>query len=101
MTKLDTLDLSDEEKLIEIFCGLVVKDGITKTVRLVHFTSQEYLNRKGIIPKNSDTTLVIACTTYLSFNGFKKHDCPSFNGYGIRCDTHSLSQYAVANISFI
>jgi ankyrin repeat protein len=99
-TKLDTLNIPNEEKLIDLCFGLVVVDDITKTVRLVHFTSQEYLNRKKIISQNSDTTLAIACTTYLSFYEFKKHDCPSCNRFVIRCDTHYFFKYAVANLSF-
>jgi hypothetical protein len=75
-------------------------DDNTKAVRLAHFTAQDYLNRKKIISQNSDTTLAIACTTYLSFDEFKKPDCPSCNGYVIRCDTHYFFKYAVANLSF-
>jgi ankyrin repeat protein len=100
MTKLDTLDLPAEEKLIDFCFGLVVKDDVTKTVRLAHFSAQEYLNQKGIIPHDSEPTLAIACITYLSFDEFKKHDCLSFNGCTIRCDTHNFFKYAVANLSF-
>jgi ankyrin repeat protein len=100
MTKLDALDLPDEEKLVDFCFGLVVKDDVMKTVRLAHFTAQEYLNRKDIIAQNWDTTLAIACTTYLSFDEFKKHYCPSCNSSVIQCDTHYFLKYAVANLSF-
>jgi ankyrin repeat protein len=100
MTELDTLNIPNEVKLIDFCFGLVVVDDITKTVRLAHFTSQEYLNRKKIISQNSDTTLAIACTTYLSFDEFKDHRCPKCNGYGNRCDTHHFFKYAVACLSF-
>jgi hypothetical protein len=59
--------------------GLVVMDATNETVRLAHFTAQEYLNRKGVIPQNSDTSLAIACTTYLSFDEFKNHNCQSLS----------------------
>jgi hypothetical protein len=100
MSKLDPQDLSDEEKLIDSCVGLVVLDDNTKVVRLAHFTAQDYLNRKKIISQDSDTTLAIACTTYLSLDEFKKSDCRSCNGYVIRCDTHYFFKYAVANLSF-
>jgi ankyrin repeat protein len=100
MSKLDLQDLSDEEKLIDSCFGLVVLDDNTKTVRLAHFTAQDYLNRKKIISQKSDTTLAIACTTYLSLDEFKKSDCRSCNGYVIRCDTHYFFEYAVANLIF-
>jgi hypothetical protein len=100
MTKLDKMDIPEMEKLVDICFGLVVMDDITKAVRLAHFTAQEYLIRKDIIPQNSDTTLAIACTTYLSFDEFKKHDCPSCKLYGNQCNTHNLFKYAVANLYF-
>jgi hypothetical protein len=100
MSKLDPQDLPDEENLIDSFFGLVVMDDKTKAVRLAHFTAQDYLNRKEIISQKSDTTLVIACTTYLSVDEFKKSDCRSCNGYVARCDTHYFFEYAVANLIF-
>jgi hypothetical protein len=100
MSKLDPQDLPDEEKLVDSCFGLVVLDDNTKAVRLAHFTAQDYLNRKKIISQKSDTTLAIACTTYLSFDEFKKPDCPSCNRFFIRCDTHYFFKYAVANLSF-
>jgi ankyrin repeat protein len=100
MTKLDTLALPDDEKLVDSCFGLVVMDDNTKAVRLVHFTAQDYLNRKKIISPKSDTTLAIACTTYLSLDEFKKPDCPSCNRLIIRCDTHYFFEYAVANLIF-
>jgi hypothetical protein len=98
MTKFEKMDMLDEGKLIDSCQGLIVMDATNKTVRLTHFTTQEYLNRKGIIPQNLDTTLAIACTTYLSFDEFKNHDCISCRRYN-RC-THNFFQYAAANLSF-
>jgi ankyrin repeat protein len=100
MTKLEKMYMPDEEKLIDLCHGLVVMDDIRKTVHLTHFTAQEYLNRKDIIPQNSDTILAIACTTYLPFDEFKKHDCFWCRSYYLPCDTHSFFKYAVANLSF-
>jgi hypothetical protein len=100
MTKLEKIDMPDEEKLIDICFGLVMMDDVNKTVRLAHFTAQEYLNRMNIIPQNSDTTLAIACTTYLSFDEFKKNACPSCQDYRHRCNRHHYFEYSVANISF-
>jgi hypothetical protein len=100
MTKIEKMDMLDEGKLIDSCHGLVVMDANDKTVRLAHFTAQEYLNRKGIIPQSSDTTLAIACTTYLSFDEFKTHDCFWCGTDYLPCDTHSFFKYAVANLSF-
>jgi hypothetical protein len=99
MTKLEKMDMLDEGKLIDSCHGLIVMDATNKTVRLVHVTAQEYLNRKNIIPRNSDTTLAIACITYLSFDEFKNHNCESCS-YSIQCHTHNFFKYAVANLLF-
>jgi hypothetical protein len=100
MTKIEKMYFPDEENLIDCCHGLVVMDATNKTVRLAHLSAQQYLTRKDIIPRNSDTTLAIACTTYLSFDEFKNHDCFSCRHYYNRCDTHSFFKYAVANLSF-
>jgi hypothetical protein len=100
MTKFEKMDMLDEGKLIDSCQGLIVMDATNKTVRLAHFTTEEYLNRKGIIPQNSDTTLAIACTTYLSFNEFKNHDCISCRYYYDQCHTQNFYKYAAANLSF-
>jgi hypothetical protein len=99
MTKLEKMDMLDEGKLIDCCHGLIVMDDTNKTVRLAHVTAQEYLNRKSIIPRNSDTTLAIACITYLSFDEFKNHNCQPCR-YSIQCHTHNFFKYAVANLLF-
>jgi hypothetical protein len=99
MTKLEKMDMLDEGKLIDSCHGLVVMDDMNKTVRLAHVTAQEYLNRKDIIPRNSGTALATACTTYLSFDEFKKRDCMSCKCLR-QCDTHNFFKYAVEDLPF-
>jgi len=47
-----------------------VVDGETSTVRLVHFTLQEYLSRSGIFP-GAHKALKQACLTYLNYGQVK------------------------------
>jgi hypothetical protein len=99
MTKLENMYMPDEEKLIDSCHGLIVMDDENKTIRLTYFTTQEYLNRKNIIPRIFDTTLAITCITYLSLDEFKSHNCQSCRYY-IQCHTHNFYKYAAANLSF-
>jgi hypothetical protein len=99
MTRLDKMDMLDGETLVEICFGLVVMDNVTKTVRLAHITTEEYLIRKGIVPQNFDTTLAIICTTYLSFDEFKTDACSLCKDSVNRCDTHYFFDYAVKYLS--
>ena len=68
----DQDNLSDADQLISVCAGLVLVDQSDK-VKLVHYTTQEYLeqNSKNLLP---EFPLIIAksCLTYLQYNGFKK-----------------------------
>lgn len=57
--------LADGMVLTDICAGLVVIDD-NGTIRLAHFTVQKYLLRRNEIPAGADSTLAIACTTYLA-----------------------------------
>lgn len=66
--KLDESDLSDPTTLVDICAGLVVKDEHSNTIRLAHYSVQEYLLRNSILPQDADFQLAMVCTTYLSFD---------------------------------
>lgn len=66
--ELDEWDLPDRTILTDVCAGLVRIDDKTDTIRLVHYTTQEYLKKE--IPKDADFYIAMACTTYLSFNVF-------------------------------
>ncbi|KAK5005855.1 hypothetical protein LTR28_007196 [Elasticomyces elasticus] len=66
---LDTENLTDIEEILSVCAGLVTEDKQSNVIRLVHYTTQEYLERthSTLIP-NAMSTLTLACITYLSFD---------------------------------
>ena len=51
--------------------GLVTVEVPSSTVRLVHFTLQEYLSRDPTLFHNSHSTIAEVCLTYLNFRGIR------------------------------
>ena len=70
-SEFDEENLDDIEDILSVCCGLVVIDPETETVRLVHYTTQEYLKDAGSqhFP-NAREDIAVGCLTYLLFNEF-------------------------------
>ena len=67
----DMIGLKD---LLDYCNGLLVSDG--QSVRLVHFSVRNYLDRHQVIPEDAKETYhAIACSTYLSFDLMKGRHC--------------------------
>ena len=49
-TDLDLEDIRPQDTVLGSCLGLVVVDKATSTVRLIHYTVQEYLSRPGVLP---------------------------------------------------
>ncbi|KAK4993505.1 hypothetical protein LTR50_000435 [Elasticomyces elasticus] len=73
---LDTENLTDIEEMLSVCAGLVTEDKQSNVIRLVHYTTQEYLERTHStwLP-NAISTLALACITYLSFDTFASGPC--------------------------
>jgi hypothetical protein len=67
LTRIDQDVLTDEDLLISVCLGLVTVDRDSKIIRLIHHTTQEYLERKGSehFP-DAETVIAVTCLTYLS-----------------------------------
>ena len=52
--------------------GPVVVDKATSTVRLIHYTLQEYFSWPGILP-DAHKTLAQSCLAYLNYDQLKRH----------------------------
>ncbi|KAI9894447.1 MAG: hypothetical protein M1814_003205 [Vezdaea aestivalis] len=70
-TFIDEDAITDEETLLSVCAGIVILDEESKTIRLVHFTAQEYLdhNFEQIFPKGQ-TQIIETYLTYLSLDAF-------------------------------
>ena len=75
---LDPDNLKDVGDMVSVCAGLVTIEQENSTIRLVHYTTQEYLQR---IHFESDPDIqeriVTTCLTYLSFDAFQCGYCPS------------------------
>jgi len=66
-TDLDPENIRPQDKVLGSCLGLAVVDKETSTVRLIHYTLQEYLSRPGILP-DAHKTLGQTCLTYLNYD---------------------------------
>ena len=60
------------QTLLSSCLGLVTFDKEGSTLRLVHFTLQEYLNSRSEIFQNADAVMAEVCLTYLNFDCVRK-----------------------------
>ena len=69
-TDLDPENIRPQDIVIGSCLGLAVVDTETSTVRLIHYTLQEYLSRHGIFP-DAHKTLGQTCLVYLNYERIK------------------------------
>ena len=69
-TDLDPENVRPRDTVLRSCLGLVVVDEETSTVRLIHYTLQEYLSEPGILP-NAHKTLGQTCLAYLNYERVK------------------------------
>ena len=96
-TDLDEEGLPNREYLLSVCGGLVMITGDTETVRFIHYTVQEYLERSRHSQLSSaQTYLATTCITYLSFSTFAigSIENPSFKTFKRYLDDHALLRYA-------
>ena len=66
---LDEENLSDLDEIVGFCAGLVIVDEETQIIRLVHYTTQEYLRRNGdrVLP-SAQQDIAVSCLTYLLYD---------------------------------
>lgn len=89
----------DQDYLLDIglitssCAGLIVKDTETDIVRLVHYTTQDFLLSHQILP-NAEQYIASTCITYLSFEPFAGGPCSTESGYRGRLIQYPLYEYS-------
>jgi Ankyrin repeat len=68
-TAFDRKRMRTKKIILEVCLGLVVLESNDKTVRLVHFTLQEFLGGESKLWPDAETSLATTCLTYLLFDG--------------------------------
>ena len=64
-------NIRSQDTVLRSCFGLAVVDKETSTVRLIHFTLQEYLSRPGVLPE-AHGTLGQTCLIYLNYDQVKR-----------------------------
>jgi hypothetical protein len=97
-TELDETALPETEILLNVSAGLITTDEKSNTLRLVHYTLQEYLekNRSKLQP-NPEAEIARTCLTYLSFDVFKSGPCSDGDALDRRLEEYRFLDYASHN----
>lgn len=98
---LDPEDIPDINDLVSVCAGLISVDEESEIVRLVHYTTQKYLERtQDLWNPGSRLSVASACLTYLSFPYFRNildiRDTHSIESSENPFDEHPFVKYAAA-----
>ncbi|EMD88006.1 hypothetical protein COCC4DRAFT_51902 [Bipolaris maydis ATCC 48331] len=93
--ELDPENVPDVEDLLSVCAGLVVVDQESAVIRLVHYTTQEYLERiQNKWNPGGQLNMASTCLTYLSFDIFKTGSCSSDEEFKERLRKSQFLDYA-------
>ncbi|KAI1042022.1 hypothetical protein LB505_012173 [Fusarium chuoi] len=96
--ELDEDNLYRIEDMVSVCSGLVTIDEESGNIRLVHYTTQEYLDRtRNGWFSNAESEITMACIRYLSFDVFKGGFCRSKQEYEQRTTLNPFYGYASHN----
>ena len=91
-------DIPTVEHMIKACDPLVVIEEESNIIRLVHYTTQEYLERtQNAWFENAQIDITRRMATYLSFSAFNTGLCDSYDEFEERKATHKLYSYAAEN----
>lgn len=86
-------DLPDKKTLLDVCAGFATVDKNTDTIRLIHYTTMEYLLGSSIIPGDANFNLTIACITFASFDVFSQGACDSDDSLDARFSLYPFLKY--------
>lgn len=101
-TAIDEENFVDEDILTFVCAGFVVIDGGDGSIRLAHYTMQEYFDRRKYdLFNDADTDIAMTCITYLMFDVFSTYTQNDLEDLGrsrhkaaARLEVHPLLDYA-------
>jgi ankyrin repeat protein len=92
---LDEENIPEIEDIIAVCAGLVTIENESGIIRLVHYTTREYLERKkSSIFQNAETEISSLCVTYVSFDVFGSGSCKSDKAFEERLKSYPFYSYA-------
>ena len=94
-TELNQEDLFPEKEIVSVCAGLVMVDKESHAISLVHYTTQEYLQKVlGSWFDDPQAEIVRSCLTYLSFTAFADGLCSTDEEFETRLREYGLLDYA-------
>ncbi|KAF7504336.1 hypothetical protein GJ744_002456 [Endocarpon pusillum] len=95
---LDKDNIPTVEHITQACAPLVVIDEESNIIRLIHYTTQEFLERRqNLWFKSAQAYITRITVTYLAFTLFESGACPSMTEWDDRTGTHKLYRYAAEN----
>jgi hypothetical protein len=96
--ELDEENIPQIEDMVSGCAGLVTVDEQTRVIRLVHYTTQEYFERRQTHWfQDAQSDISKTCLTYLSFDVFEKGFCWTDDDFEERLNSYHFYDYAAHN----
>lgn len=96
MAELDTDYIPSLSVLTSLCAGLVVVDHENDTIRLAHYTTQEFFERGSMLQKEK-YIIAASCINYLCLDVFDDGPCHTWETFEARLSLHPLYDYASRN----
>ncbi|KAF7554286.1 hypothetical protein G7Z17_g3000 [Cylindrodendrum hubeiense] len=94
-SELDHGDQVQIGDMVSVCAGLVTVDEHSNIIRLAHYTTQGYFDRKrDTLFQNPEASITRVCVTYLSLNSFERGFCPSDEEFEKRIRLNAFYDYA-------
>jgi hypothetical protein len=91
----DNNKLYEIEDITSVCAGLVTVDEETNIIRLVHYTTQEYLEQVRLSwNPGAQEEIAVACLTYLSFDTFRSGSCTNDEVFEQRLAKNAFFDYS-------
>jgi ankyrin repeat protein len=92
-------DLPSRELLLALCCGIVVVEGESDTIRLVHETTQAYLLRQSDhLFKDCHDEMLDTCLSYLSLDTLDDYDFEKNGASNVILSTQCFASYSALNL---
>jgi ankyrin repeat protein len=93
--ELDQDNILDVEDIVSVCAGLVTVDEESEVIRLVHYTTQDYLEKiRGHWNPNAQYDIASTCLTYLCFNTFRSGSCVKDAEFETRIEQNMFLDYS-------
>jgi ankyrin repeat protein len=92
--QLDEDNIPNIEDVVSVCAGLIEVDDESRIIRLVHYTTQQYFERKLLDwNHNAQQDIALTCLTYLSLSTFQSGSCSSDSEFEERIDKNKFLGY--------